>query len=899
MCNVLTKYRLFLNFKDAPVTNFNITEILRIYFQSFVYVGRDDRPENQILKILDTGKPFMSLNATQKTEIIAYLCNELLCNQSIVKQVDDNIETVGNLRRDKWIYDCDLRKYKSIKLKREKRTEDEKAEKEGIENKEKEEKAEKEGLENGTDDEQGEKKEKPKEVDAGEAGLDDDSGDSGAENDENNATNYAEDEEPGMTNEELDKKIDKISRQCTMATNKLNKAVHGLRVSSLGQDRFRRRYWVLPAAGGVFVEGIESTDPDELKTNEWSDETILVGSQDTEENSSQTEKAEDNENEEKAKVDDDEDEKEENMDLDAGEKKLENGTVNDGDMEVERDEKLKKHVLKNDVKDETEVDEKHENGDALDDEKPEEVESDETKVNGKEISTEDAKENIKAKNEKTAESSDQSQWLSPIVASVLAGSMMFGQNTSTNGFPFPFPFPGLDANGANNKNSTSAVQKPWFSILPRMPCCETVTLAAAKASATSAEVDEKASKEKIHSDRKNDETAVSVASALPSDFSMQAFLYPQILNSLFGQQGHNGNGLGSPETLDGQADPSSIDGKHILTSTPSRAAFIDKETAETPLASQIVVAPFGLEGISATLEELADICPALQKKLAQQNEEQHDSPQKIAAEYQRGWWRITDPSQIKNLNENLHERGTRERQLQKHLLKYFNYITTKCKSNAAELEISELDRKICEEWLGAPQCDNPEDYNEDVACRFDVAVLEQVEALEEKIANSSMQIRGWRPAAKISSDSSVNFKHTLCEPLSESRVSRTSSVSEESHINSVEGPAESQSSEDDDNKNPVSAGRERLLQTEAGIERRYLKPPLGYKSSMVFLPTGGDEYADNAADENAPSGLVRWRDAVRECRTGSELALLLHFLESCIAWDKSIMRAVSFAALNK
>ena len=79
------------------------------------------------------------------------------------------------------------------------------------------------------------------------------------------------------------------------------------------------------------------------------------------------------------------------------------------------------------------------------------------------------------------------------------------------------------------------------------------------------------------------------------------------------------------------------------------------------------------------------------------------------------------------------------------------------------------------------------------------------------------------------------------------------------------------------------------------IERRYLKPPLGFKSNTIVVSSGSvDDLAENAADGNAPSGLLRWRDAVRECPTTSQLALLVNFLESCIAWDKSIMRAVSY-----
>jgi len=37
---------------------------------------------------------------------------------------------------------------------------------------------------------------------------------------------------------------------------------HKLSAMSLGQDRYRRRYWILPKCGGIFVEGLESAEPD-------------------------------------------------------------------------------------------------------------------------------------------------------------------------------------------------------------------------------------------------------------------------------------------------------------------------------------------------------------------------------------------------------------------------------------------------------------------------------------------------------------------------------------------------------------------------------------------------------------------------------------------------------------
>lgn len=39
---------------------------------------------------------------------------------------------------------------------------------------------------------------------------------------------------------------------------KLFEISHSLRSMMYGQDRYRRRYWVLPHCGGVFVEAMES-----------------------------------------------------------------------------------------------------------------------------------------------------------------------------------------------------------------------------------------------------------------------------------------------------------------------------------------------------------------------------------------------------------------------------------------------------------------------------------------------------------------------------------------------------------------------------------------------------------------------------------------------------------------
>ena len=46
-------------------------------------------------------------------------------------------------------------------------------------------------------------------------------------------------------------------------------------------------------------------------------------------------------------------------------------------------------------------------------------------------------------------------------------------------------------------------------------------------------------------------------------------------------------------------------------------------------------------------------------------------------------------------------------------------------------------------------------------------------------------------------------------------------------------------------------------------------------------------------EETTPRGLNNWRDATARAHTSAQLAMALYMLEASIAWDKSIMKAVS------
>ena len=725
--------------KDVQINTFNLSEILRLYMQSFVLHRKSAATgqEGNIVKCLSGNKPFLSLCPTLKAEILAYLSNELLCNQAIVKQMEDNIETIASLRKDKWVVDCDLRKFKGIKAKREK-----KAEEEANKEKAKEEKQDKEGSQESSEVKVASK---DGEEDVSVKKIEDDSDhESGAEDNPLPINLNDQDEEPEMSNEEIDKKIDKLSRQCTLVTNKLNKAVNGCRVTSLGQDRYRRRYWALPASGAVFVEGMESTEPEELENNEIADEDMDETSicEDTNSQKMETEES----------------------------KEAEGSSVN-GVTTVD----VKMNGVSKEPEDNTE----------------------DTKT--------DSQDSTPIKTDVTENGHEEPSAEPPVVSPEKDTSP---EKSEIKGLPFPL------VNHVVKEDSM-----PWFSLLPREPCSATI----------------------VDLIPKPDEESI----------------------------------------INGEAD--SQDSRTVDT----KMEVDPPETAVKSVQDIInILAAGGCIDLSilSTMEDLKEMCPNLQRKLLQQREEQYEEPKKIPAEFQFGWWRMTDVAQLRGLLDLFHERGVRERILLKHIQKYLSYIMTKCKTNAAEFDVTDLDRKIFEECsYGAPRDSGR--YSREVALRLDVAVIEEIETLEDKISNSSMQVRGWKPSVKVANDANITFTRKL-------------TAVEDSLIPNGDIDAEEQEEEeeeaDDEFVDALSFAKERLLSTEAMIERRYLKPPLGFKSNTIVVSSGAvDELAENAADENAPSGLLRWRDAVRECSTTSQLALLVNFLESCIAWDKSIMRAVS------
>lgn len=145
--------------RNADITNGNISEILRIYLYAVatgevrilhgVTLDRDrerrvpdhhctdaDQPttaslgknhtyyellhNNYTWKLSECLKqqPFVSLNPSVKTQMLAHLCNDLLLNKAVMKQIEGSLESMAQYKREKYLLDNRVRKYRHMHMRK-------------------------------------------------------------------------------------------------------------------------------------------------------------------------------------------------------------------------------------------------------------------------------------------------------------------------------------------------------------------------------------------------------------------------------------------------------------------------------------------------------------------------------------------------------------------------------------------------------------------------------------------------------------------------------------------------------------------------------------------------------------------------------------------------------------
>ncbi|XP_024877858.1 bromodomain adjacent to zinc finger domain protein 2B-like isoform X7 [Temnothorax curvispinosus] len=724
-------------------------------------------------------KPFLALNPTHKAQMLAFLCNELLQNKAVIRQIEGSLETVAQLRKERFVLDTKIRNSYRLRQLHSRKVRMEAVgvivNKIGdtitIEKKEGEEEGNTTSTAVGTTP-------TPDEI------HHEDEVEDMSEN-ESEGTQPEEEEDKNLSGEELGKKLDKLLKQSEEQLQKLNSSSKQLRAHIFGQDRYWRRYWELACAGGIFVEAMESAEPEILDLQAELDEKyknmpVEEKSEVKQEGEGKT-NSENHENEAPNEVKDE---------------KKHNSNEQDEDMKSHED-KLKSEVEEVNCKKESVQNCSSENSEGVKEEKRNnDVDSTmtdaKTNVTSEEIKQEtevinadvDMKEEVKKENEEMDE--DMTKPLvktmeDKIVETIPNGDKFNHVNNLHNGKELNGSFISIMSIISDSSNA----EPNWFSILPRETC------------------------------------------DTPGPSTKQIF---------------------------GIAEPTEL---RIPIFPPPASPSYDRCDSPAPL---ILTQD---EAVQLEYLKVHGLPPPGEAK-------------PVPTDLRYGWWRITDVDTFQELLEHLHSRGVREKELKRTTwatMESFLAVTGKINVDPGNIAATELQGEQDDPNTPIPKPDNPSNWSEQVALRVDAQLLEQVEALEDKVANASMQVKGWKLPPRAGTEEAEEIEK----------------LNEMEKISAVE------------------QARQRLLSLEAAIERRYLKPPLGVctgdpnlaalkaeQAAAANANSNNSEQNNQAPappEETTPRGLNTWREATARAHTSAQLAMALYMLEASIAWDKSIMKA--------
>ncbi|XP_037903201.1 bromodomain adjacent to zinc finger domain protein 2B isoform X3 [Hermetia illucens] len=952
--------------RNADLTNANISEVLRIYLyaaatgevRQLTGVTLDREKEKRIadhhqydidcLNVSSTknhqyyellhenttwklsmclkDKPFVALNPTKKAEILAHLCNDLLLNKAVLKQIEGSLESCAQYKREKYLNDMKVRKYKSLHMRKLRMEAYEKAQQQQqereaaavaaqsqsepqrkestdtetennnnqetststVEKMEVDENTQQSGtavaaiLPNHKDESETEtlsekleespvksgdttpvKNAKTEECATYQNGTpatpelnhilnkkinsrDDASTDVGLDDDlsdvESEITTVEEDEDNRMTSEEVQKKLEKLIKTSEQSKEFLERASNQLRATCYGQDRYWRRYWKLPKAGAIFVEAMESAQNEILEYHKILEEEFKKQAEDDAE-------VVENDTAEDVKPQTDE------ITDEPKEEPMEDGSLIGANpcsplppppppplnhSADERDESLNMVV-------DTRNDSGIEENDKLDD---------------------DVCDSITVKSEVKQE------------PDVLGDDMI---------------------------KPEVAIEK-WFSILNReMPL-------------TAPEQHNTQEYQKLFSNVVCESQIQIQGNRWDISNNVQYFTVP-LENGKIDLHFRNESIL-SLSGLDEQLVEGTVTGEEGVTEhklveedvMQIKAGRIDLRLDEATGIPMTSLANMSLGNISTYVacDVPTPLSMTAEEHRLLERIKDHGFPKKIeknfvAGDLRYGWWKIDALELVNDVIQSLHQRGVRERELRLNLLRSINDALDLSTSCPIVAESNEEDA-----GPGFVEPDSPTGWNARVAKRVELALLEQVEALEDKIASASMQVKHWQLPTRNESD--IN-------------LTEVEDITMEDFVSII----------------PMI--RERIESLESAIERRYLKPPLGNISADAHLAAiaqnqhhqqtstssssltsstlslqlqnsdsnqqnnGGlastttsnsaaespssvcSSEKDLGIQEHMPKGLITWRDAVARSHTTSQLAMALYVLESCVAWDKSIMKA--------
>lgn len=948
--------------RTADITNSNISEILRIYLYavatgevrqlSGLTFDRDRERrvadhhsteqfdittsknqqyyeqlhENTTWKLSECLKenPFVSLNSTVKAQILAHLCNDLLLNKAVSKQMEGSLESMAQYKREKYLLDNRIRKYKHLHTRKIRMEQFEKQQMlakqselipkdgfveptrqgpagDGAVNENNNETPDKlnesnsnlirtasnltnassidnltdvSDLANHKDDslhstdvamaKNGDEMSPVKSVDDIKVNksLDDfsiidtprslnngtstpdmnsllnkkiisrDLNDVSSTTDlnldeelsdlESEGTILEEDEDNRMTADEVLKKLEKIIKAGQQNKMLLEQSCNQLRATCYGQDRFWRRYWYLPKAGGIFVEGLESAQPDILKYHSVDDEVLCTSSHSvsppTGENTEKKKRGR------KRKHPTDEEESsgkgitEENQ-------RVNNETKPTNEVKPVTELKPGDEVkATNDMKPTSDM---HQNDDGMmdiEDSIPRAIlvqkacTIDDVEMNNKisgvsstpvehiansqtitnstsePICNQEEGSNSGASSDVVVIADEPNTKLENGTVKEEPATEMEGENPNTLGgaevavkLEIKDEIKNEVDDDMEGVVKSETLMDKWFSIADRelqLTSTECTPTMACQASFSNITCDNPMQCQGNRWEIGNNAQYFNVpVEGLNSTlvFNRDSFLTLSGLDDDMMAEALNP----TPKSIDdSQQDVTMTDDEIASKSTINK---IDVKQEEMPAPFQLPsFINMSLGNISAYIQcdnpSPLQMTPDEQKLL--EEVKTNGLPKRlernlVPKDLRYGWWKIDDVEVVKELIQCLHVRGVRERELRQHLLTALSEnldLTTQC--HVAHVRAPPPSKGYID-----PEPMNA--WNPQIARRVELNLLDQVETLEDKIASASMQMKGWQVPNKDDVENGMDMF------------------------------------------GGISLIRERILGLEAAIERRYLKPPLG------------------------------------------------------------------------
>ncbi|XP_077128997.1 bromodomain adjacent to zinc finger domain protein 2B isoform X8 [Ranitomeya variabilis] len=792
----------------------NVSEILQIFMEA--HFGHTDLTES-----LKT-KSFQAHTPAEKASVFAFLVNELACSKSVVSEIDKSLDHMSNLRRDKWMVEGKLRKLRIIHAKKTGKR-DSIAGPEGGE--------EHPSLGTPTPGRKRRRKGTDSDFDDDDEDDTDDPADEDDEEDEDKKGKKSpscDDEDDGdqtATVEELEKQIEKLLKQQNQYRKKLFESSHSLRSMMFGQDRYRRRYWILPQCGGIFVEGMESGEGlEEMakeKVRQRQAENIQIKEEAIESCDEKPNCVNANDREQKCLKDKDST----NLFLQkpgsfSKLSKLLEVAKMPSDMDLIS---LKPSVSPNGCP------------------VPFQNNARSTPIN------------LQAS---TSQCHPEKTDLNPFSA-VLSGHGKFYHSP-------------IIPNEQLLKTLTDK-SRQWFSLLPRTPC-DDMSITHVEYSTSLASTSQSQQPSQSPSPVPS---PVMTSSALQNSLGLSPFtMSPLQIKHGLPLMGLQFCGWPSPIVPGNLPFPSPM---------PSPMPSLGLGMSEGNGHTFITPNTQARKSESPVPQSDKSVCtPSPAVELPKQVD--FPSPRPIPEEMQFGWWRITDLEDLKSLLKVFNLRGIREKSLQKQIQKHLDYITQACLKNKDPIidtrgqEHGEITRDVVENWC-----------MEDHEMEVDIAILQQVEDLERRVASASLQVKGWMcPELDSEREDLVYHEH---KPLAKWHKEHDGDHTGDEGRNSCAIERKSD--------NPLDIAVTRLTDLERNIERRYLKSPLSTTIQIkldnvgtVTVPAPAPSISgdgDGTEDDIAP-GLKIWRKALSEARSAAQVSLCIQQLQKSIAWEKSIMK---------